>query len=136
MREIKFRAWDKGNDCMINPKDISISLNGKNLWILDPIYEDEFELVSKSDFFVEQYTGLRDKNGKEVYEGDIVEVKNHPFQKHSGSLTGIQINGYYSINWSEYSLTWCAGSLLLSKLKPYITVVGNIHENADLLGDE
>jgi uncharacterized phage protein (TIGR01671 family) len=94
------------------------------------------DILKCDDIVVEQYTGLHDKKGREVYEGDIVEIKNHPFQKHPGSLTGIQINGCYSINWSEYSLTWCAGNLLLNKLKPYIAVVGNIHENTDLLEEE
>ena len=61
MREIKFRAWDKNNKAMFN--EVAISKNGK----CAISQEDIFELM--------QYTGLKDKNGKEIYEGDIVNEK-------------------------------------------------------------
>lgn len=86
---------------------------------------------------VGQSTGLKDKNGVEVFEGDIVAVENHPFQKKKNSVVGIDIEGNYEIGWNDYDMTWCAGSLLLARLKPYVTVKGNIYENPDLLeGDK
>ena len=68
MREIKFRAWDKKEKemvevCQINwhdPYGITISHNGS--WHNDI-----------ADYELMQYTGLKDKNGKEIYEGDIFE---------------------------------------------------------------
>jgi len=88
--------------------------------------------MSPDDYKIMQSTGLKDKNGVEIFEGDVVKVSNHPFQKKEDS-PGIEIDGNYFINWSEHSLTWLAGDLLLHQLKPYIEVIGNIYENPELL---
>ena len=67
MREIKFRAWLKETKEMVEVDDIRFSeplmINTTSAWRL----EDEIVLL--------QYTGLRDKNGREIYEGDIVVIK-------------------------------------------------------------
>lgn len=85
------------------------------------------------DLELMQSTGLKDKNGVEIFEGDIVSVRNHPFQKTELSGAGIEIDGDYLIGWSDHNLTWLAGDLLLYQLKPYIEVIGNIYENPELL---
>ncbi|MGF2046542.1 YopX family protein [Enterococcus gallinarum] len=93
-----------------------------------------FDDSKKSTLFtLMQSTGLKDKNGVEIFEGDIVSVRNHPFQKTEKSGAGIEIDGDYAISWNEGDLTWCAGNLLLARLKPYVTVAGNIYENPELL---
>ena len=91
-----------------------------------------FAEMSPDDYILMQSAGLKDKNGVEIFERDIVKVSNHPFQKKEDSA-GIEIDGNYLINWSEHSLTWLAGDLLLHQLKPYIEVIGNIYENPELL---
>ena len=69
MREIKFRAWLKKDKLMvdviewINNGRIGISINDAAPYIIQPL---NYELM--------QYTGLKDKNGKEIYEGDKVNV--------------------------------------------------------------
>lgn len=69
MREIKFRAWDKinkeWNNTFLFDKDGKIFASGRD-------YEDG---INTFNLELMQFTGLLDKNGKEIYEGDIVEWK-------------------------------------------------------------
>ncbi|EGP5624808.1 TPA: YopX family protein [Enterococcus faecium] len=83
-----------------------------------------------------QSTGMKDKNGVEIFEGDVVAVENHPFQRKEDSGVGMEIEGNYVVGWNQYDLTWCAGDLLLARLKPYVKVIGNIYENPELLEEE
>lgn len=120
----KFRAWDKGLESMIPVEMIDFECRMINVNAAWRTFE-EIELM--------QSTGLKDKSGVEIFEGDIVSVRNHPFQKTEKSGAGIEIDGDYAISWNEGDLTWCAGNLLLARLKPYVTVAGNIYENPELL---
>lgn len=63
MREIKFRAWDKEKKIMFN-----WSFTEQGLYPQDFFNNDNYQVM--------QYTGVNDKNGKEIYEGDIVEYGN------------------------------------------------------------
>ncbi|MEB7954516.1 hypothetical protein DRJ72_02090 [Enterococcus faecalis] len=125
---LKFRAWDKNTNDMVDVKTIDLEKDGSIGCIVDynGINLDMTECI------IMQSTGIKDKNGVEIFEGDIVSVRNHPFQKTESSV-GIEIDGDYKVSWNEYDLTWCAGNLLLVRIKPYVTVIGNIHENPELL---
>ena len=62
MRDIKFRLWDKKHKMMIYFDNESL----ENLFALNRINKDQYEIL--------QYTGKKDKNEKEIYEGDIVKI--------------------------------------------------------------
>lgn len=130
MREIKFRAWDKGNECMIDPNYANISLNGQDLGILDQVYKDEFEIVNKNDFVLEQYTGLKDITNTDIYEGDIVravdKVPGDPDE-----MIGIVVyeEGTYYVDNGKTGVSLWSETMQMS-------VVGNIHENSELLEDD
>lgn len=130
MRKIKFRAWDKENKFMF---EIFDSTTHKD-WFL-PSWKERYEVM--------QYTGLKDKNGKEIYEGDIVRYQfdndDCPFpNKHTEKIIG---RIFFSEHRASFSVT--AGkncsSMLNNDLFNYarngnrVEVIGNIYENPELL---
>lgn len=112
MREIKFRAWLKEKHKMINVNDINLKEKDVNEGFFS-FYE--IELM--------QYTGIKDKNGKEIYEGDIVFIENGFYYKI------VFENASFKAKYGQYPLT-----INLNEIAPYCEVVGNIYENPELLG--
>ena len=126
-REIKFRAWDK------KTKTMSIGFT------LREIESDFGHQITTPDFFVvdeceiQQFTGLQDKNGKDIYEGDALRQKRRDNCFGKGEQEDIVVIG--SPEWYELSNLESGGP---EGDYPIIEqeVIGNIYENPELLNHE
>ncbi len=117
MREIKFRAWGELQKLMWHSND------DLGIFFDHTIHGIDCELM--------QFTGLKDKNGKEIYEGDICEMK-HPYNNRYWKGE-IQYKGYTFTGKDFYMTHFDYPSELFSEGVDYIEVIGNIHQDKHLL---
>ena len=120
MREIKFRAWDKENEKMM--KVSSLHLENKEISVKE---NGTFHLFRMQDLM--QYTGLKDKNGKEIYENDLISCNKYK------NIVVFFENGCFKVKYSKNDTTnvTCTLDTFLEKYKCKIS--GNIYENKNLL---
>lgn len=122
VREIKFRAWDKENKVMIYPKGILFDGRVVNFscGMLEPF--EGCELM--------QFTGLYDKNGKEIYEGDILYIPSWK-RKYKVVFEAGMFRGKSICRWTESK-----ASLATFQGEVGCKVIGNIYENSELIEGE
>jgi len=118
MREIKFRAWDNKAKEWLEPEHFAVMGDGEVFSYGS--FDDTGGLMNPKETTLVQYTGLKDKNGKEIYEGDIVQWLDIDYA-HNELI--------------EYKADMCAftldGSFINTKKE--LTIIGNIYENPELL---
>jgi len=127
MREIKFRAWAKKDKIMVEDIELGKFDDG---YVLDAVdckndtYIDDFEWM--------QYTGLKDKKGKEIYEGDICKFNCDWDGRDWKGVVG-QVMFYES----RFELTDKNGDSYVGLGRIYgpfnIEIIGNIYENPELV---
>lgn len=119
MREIKFRAWDQQEMRMYR---VGL-LDCQRMQIVPPTPDEEAVLTRHDDIELMQFTNLKDKNGKEIYEGDLVGEPGFYFPV-------TYFDAAFHIGNSQPLIEWLHAR---SRRGEDTEVIGNIHENPELL---
>ncbi|GJI52590.1 YopX family protein [Lactiplantibacillus plantarum] len=118
---IKFRAWDKVQKVMLTPRDIETDSDGNVFYVEATGSNGEYDEGDLDVFKLEQFTGLKDVSGKDIYEGDILENRKYR------SIVKFA-SGKFLADLIETIQTFdLIGETHGSK------VIGNVHENPELL---
>ncbi|MBN1467693.1 MAG: hypothetical protein JW924_03125 [Fusobacteriaceae bacterium] len=123
MKPLLFRAWDKRSNRMFLVREM--------YWLVGGLQVDDGATTPRGfvpkDFDIMQYTGLNDRNGTEIYEGDIIKDL-----EISPSLNNIRVIR----NFIEDGF-WLKEQIYdINRTRNPIEVIGNIYENAELLEEE
>lgn len=132
-REIKFRAWDKRNKKMLKVAGVEL-ISGREIVSVGTLLPDEvvYGKVNGSNLSLMQYTGIHDKNGREIYEGDIVHAYDQEPDRDEPDYRGSEATGIVEFNGSMFMLD----DDIVLDYPPILEVIGNIFENTEMLEEE
>lgn len=128
-REIKFRVWDSELREMLTPNQVRVYNNlfeidsGKD-WV-EPADYDRFSLM--------QYTGLKDKNEKEIYDGDILSVCNGSVNSTPWIDKPYAVEYFINKGWGLPMFCWDKEGENIMDKTHWCEIIGNIYENPELL---
>lgn len=125
MREIKFRAWDKKQKLM---RIVYSLIDIHHVSFRVEVDKHTLEELDYNDVEIMQYTWLKDKNGKEIYEGDIIKAPKAMWVvvwKESGLEIEWKVNGYKNHSINLLLVKWSCDRTL--------EVIWNIYENPEFL---
>ena len=132
----KFRAWDKENDKILRVSTIDWDAQEINQWT------DKYGFMRNRDFgaiVLMQSTGLKDKNGVEVYEGDVVNITQyfggHPYGETKHIIKRSKYNNNLVADSESGNSRMPEVSMSFRKSDDY-EVIGNIYDNSELLEEE
>lgn len=136
-REYKFRAWDRKKNKMSGKFDLGdASYEG----FPPPFVDENGEHDLDADMVVMQFTGLLDKNGKEIYEGDILRLIESPPTWNDTEADYVVLNYIGVIEWdnegADYNITGKEELRGLGNGKQETEIIGNVWENPDLLTEK
>lgn len=121
MREIKFRAWNKVFKKMFPV--VNLYLEGTDAGIeMGDEEKGQITVVAFAHLDLMQYTGLKDKNGKEIYEGDVVKY-----------IDASNTVNHLIVKWNESNACFDIGWVRTDFASNCGEVIGNIYENSELL---
>lgn len=131
MRKIQFRAWDKKNKKLVVVMTLTRAEQSKLTLIRSSIENEMSEAVLTDNLEFMQYTGLKDKNGKEIYEGDIIKGADVSDDETIGVVKFT--NGAFEVCDFSDEIT-----LYYDECRFYEDweVIGNLFENPELLNEE
>lgn len=121
MREIKFRAWNTSTKEMFNVDVLAISAC---TWDCPDHGKRGVSIAYQPHIKIMQYTGLKDKNGKGIYEGDIVQYWGGEYWYGCWKYSG------------EIIIKDLIGDCFMLGEHEYLGIIGNIYENPELLKED
>lgn len=133
-REIKFRAWNKKDKVMVDVAAMNLGPSG--LWsLIEYAYDAELQLADNYELM--QYTGLEDKNGREIYEGDILKVTGEDGESYVAIVKWFGDEDYPAFDLEGIPAAWNYDANALATIfqsgVETCEVIGNIFEDKQLL---